>query len=75
MPESIANLRKENNDLKSKVFTLTEEISRPKDLIQEQSSSDAPSQLKKYLTVLSSLATNMMTLFASKPLPAKSCND
>ena len=43
MPESIANLRKENNDLKSKVSTSTEEISRPKDLIQEQSSSDAPS--------------------------------
>ena len=43
MPESIANLRRENNDLKSKVSTLTEEISRLKDLIQQQSSSTAPS--------------------------------
>jgi len=41
MPESIANLR-ENNDLKSKVSTLTEEISRLKDLFQQQSSSVAP---------------------------------
>ena len=38
MPESIANLRRENNDLKSKVSTLTEEISRLKDLFQQQSS-------------------------------------
>ena len=30
MPESIANLKRENNDLKSKVSTLTEEISRLK---------------------------------------------
>ena len=43
MPESIVNLRKENNDLKSKVSTLTEEISRLKDLIQQQSSSATPS--------------------------------
>ncbi|XP_068675716.1 kinetochore protein Nuf2-like [Montipora foliosa] len=43
MPESIVNLRKENNYLKSKVSTLTEEISRLKDLIQQQSSSAAPS--------------------------------
>ena len=34
MPESIANLRRENNDLKSKVSTLTEEISRLKDLVE-----------------------------------------
>ena len=39
MPESIANLKRENNDLKSKVSTLTEEISRLKDLFQQQSSS------------------------------------
>ena len=43
MPESIANLKRENNDLKSKVSTLTEEISRLKDLIQQQSSSAASS--------------------------------
>ena len=30
MPESIANLKRENNDLKSKVSTLTEEILRLK---------------------------------------------
>ena len=47
MPESIANLRKENNDLKSKVSTLTEETSRLKDLIQQQSSSAAPSAKEK----------------------------
>ena len=40
MPESIANLKRENNDLKSKVST--EEISRLKDLFQQQSSSAAP---------------------------------
>ena len=38
MPESIANLKRENNDLKSKVSMLTEEISRLKDLFQQQSS-------------------------------------
>ena len=38
MPESIANLTRENNDLKSKVSTLKEEISRLKDLFQQQSS-------------------------------------
>ena len=43
MPESIANLRRENNDLKS----LTEEISRLKDLFQQQSSSAAPSAKEK----------------------------
>ena len=43
MPESITNLKRENNDLKSKVSTLTEEISRLKDLIQQQSSSAASS--------------------------------
>ena len=43
MPESIANLKRENSDLKSKVSTLTEEISRLKDLIQQQSSSAASS--------------------------------
>ena len=47
MPESIANLKRENNDLKSKVSTLTEEISRLKDLIQQQSSSAAPSAKEK----------------------------
>ena len=47
MPESIANLRRENNDLKSKVSTLTEEISRLKDLVQQQSSSAAPSAKEK----------------------------
>ena len=47
MPESIANLRRENNDLKSKVSTLTEEISRLKDLFQQQSSSAAPSAKEK----------------------------
>ena len=30
MPESTANLKRENNDVKSKVSTLTEEISRLK---------------------------------------------
>ena len=43
MPESIVNLRKENNDLKSKVSALSEEISRLKDLTQQQNSSAAPS--------------------------------
>ena len=43
MPESIANLKRENSDLKSKVSTLTEEISRLKDLIQQQSNSAASS--------------------------------
>ena len=38
MPESIANLKRENNDLKSKVSMLTEEISRLKNLFQQQSS-------------------------------------
>ena len=47
MPESIANLKRENNDLKSKVSTLTEEISRLKDLFQQQSSSAAPSAKEK----------------------------
>ncbi|CAH3192480.1 unnamed protein product [Porites evermanni] len=47
MPESIANLRRENNDVKSKVSTLTEEISRLKDLFQQQSSSAAPSATEK----------------------------
>ena len=47
MPESIANLKRENNDLKSKVSTLTEEISRLKDLVQQQSSSAAPSAKEK----------------------------
>ena len=47
MPESIANRRKENIDLKSKVSTLREEISRLKDLIQQQSSSAAPSAKEK----------------------------
>ena len=47
MPESIANLKRENNDLKSKVSKLTEEISRLKDLIQQQSSSAAPSAKEK----------------------------
>ena len=47
MPESIANLKRENNDLKSKVSTLTEEISRLKDLFQQQSSSTAPSAKEK----------------------------
>ena len=43
MPESIVNLRKENNDVKSKISALSEEISRLKDLIQQQNSSAAPS--------------------------------
>jgi len=43
MPESIANLKRENSDVKSKVSTLMEEISRLKDLIQQQSSSAASS--------------------------------
>ena len=43
MPESIANLKRENNDLKSKVSTLTEETSRLKDLFQQQRCSAAPS--------------------------------
>ena len=47
MPESIANLRRENNDLQSNVLTLTEEISRLKDLFQQQSSSAAPSAKEK----------------------------
>ena len=47
MPESIANLNRENNDLKSKVSTLTEEISRLKDLFQQQRSSAAPSTKEK----------------------------
>ena len=42
MPESIANLRKENNDLESKVSTLTEEILRLKDLIQQQNQQCRP---------------------------------
>ena len=45
MPESIANLKRENNDLKSKVSM--EEISRLKDLFQQQSSSAAPSAKEK----------------------------
>ena len=53
MPESIANLKRENNDLKSKVSTLTEEISRLKDLFQQQSSS-AALLLKKNFTTLNS---------------------
>ena len=51
MPESIANPRRENNDLKSKVSTLTEEISRLKDLFQQQSSSAAPSGQKMIISV------------------------
>ena len=47
MPESTANLRRENNDLKSKVSTLTEEISRLKDLFQQQSSSATSSAKEK----------------------------
>ena len=47
MPESIANLRSENKDLKSKVSTLTEEISRLKDLFEQQSNSAAPSATEK----------------------------
>ena len=49
MPESIANLKRENNDLKSKVSTLTEEISRLKDLFQQQSSSAVSSAKEKSL--------------------------
>ena len=47
MPESIANLRRENNDLKSKVLTLTEEISTLKDLFQQQIGNAAPSAKEK----------------------------
>ena len=47
MPESIANLTRENNDLKSKFSTLTEDFSRIKDLFQQQSSSAAPSAKEK----------------------------
>ena len=47
MPESIANLTRENNDLKSKFSTLTEDFSRLKDLFQQQSSSAAPSAKEK----------------------------
>ena len=47
MPESIANLKRENNDLKSKVSTLTEEISRLKDLFQQQSSTSAAPSAKE----------------------------
>ena len=43
MPESIANIKRENNELRSKVSTLTEETSRLKDLIQQQGNSAAPS--------------------------------
>ena len=42
IPESIAKKR-ENNELRSKVSTLMEEISRLKDLIQQKSNSAVPS--------------------------------
>ena len=65
MPESIANLKRENNDLKSKVSTSTEEISRLKDLFQQQRSSAAPSAKEKShsLEFLSSKNKGIITKF------------
>ena len=62
MPESIANLRRENNDLKSKVLTLTEEISRLKDLFQQQSRSAASSGKEKSQS-LEFLSKELYSLF------------
>ena len=51
MPESIANLKRENNDLKSKVSTLTEEISRLKDLFQEDDYVEVSRLIKLFNTL------------------------
>ena len=47
MPESIETSKREINDLKPKVSTLTEEISRPKDLFQQQRNSATLSAKEK----------------------------
>lgn len=72
MPESIANLRKENSDLKSKVSTLTEEISRLKDLIQQQSSSPPAQETSHSLEFLSEEYDYFIRV---KTTASMSCND
>ena len=54
MPESFANIKREKNQLKSQVSTLTEEISGVKDLTQQQSSNSVPIRLKQNPAVLNS---------------------
>lgn len=54
MPESFANIKREKNQLKSQVSTLTEEISGVKVLTPQQSSNAVPIRLKQRPAVLNS---------------------
>ena len=73
MPDSIANIKGENNELRCKVSTLTEETSRLKDFIQQQGNSAAPSS-KETSHSLEFLRNEYDEFLRFKPLPTKSCN-